>query len=95
VRTKRSVALTEAGTRFLASMEPALADIDKAAEDSADRGEVTGLMRINVPRIALKMALPKARLAAPAADRRNHSDDAMIDIVATPASGSARLCSGI
>jgi DNA-binding transcriptional LysR family regulator len=57
VRTKRSVALTEAGTRFLASMEPALADIDKAAEDSADRGEVTGLLRINVPRIALKMTL--------------------------------------
>lgn len=57
-RTTRSVALTEAGTRFLASVEPALADIEKAAEGlSAQRGEVTGLLRINTVRIALDMAL--------------------------------------
>ena len=53
-RTTRSVALTEAGTRFLASVGPALEDIDKAVEGvSAARGEVTGLLRINAPRVAV------------------------------------------
>jgi molybdenum-dependent DNA-binding transcriptional regulator ModE len=43
-RTTRSVSLTEAGARFLASVEPALADIHQAIERlTADRGEVTGL----------------------------------------------------
>src|ERR1700741_168659 len=57
-RTTRSVALTEAGARLVASVEPALADIGKAAESlNADRGEVTGLLRINTVRAALEMAL--------------------------------------
>src|SRR5580700_7787835 len=57
-RTTRSVALTEAGARFLAGVEPALGDIDKAIEGvAARRGEVTGLLRINTVRAALDMAL--------------------------------------
>jgi DNA-binding transcriptional LysR family regulator len=57
-RTTRSVSLTEAGARFLASVEPALGDIDKAIEGvAARRGEVTGLLRINTVRAALDMAL--------------------------------------
>src|SRR5260221_2464058 len=85
-RTTRSVALTEAGTRFLASVEPALADIDKAAEDlSAERGEVTGLLRINTVRVALDMALTPilAKLAwqHPRLTVEVYSDDAMVDIV--------------
>jgi DNA-binding transcriptional LysR family regulator len=48
-RTTRSVSLTEAGARFVAGIEPALADIGKAVEGlTAERGQVTGL-RINAP----------------------------------------------
>src|ERR1700757_971775 len=50
-RTTRSVSLTEAGTRFIAGVEPALVDIGKAVEGlSAERGQVTGLLRIDAPR---------------------------------------------
>lgn len=85
-RTTRSVSLTEAGTRFLASVEPALADIDKAAEGlAAERGEVTGLLRINTVRVALDMALTPilAKLAwqHPRLTVEVYSDDALVDIV--------------
>src|SRR5258707_2661149 len=57
-RTTRSVSLTESGARFLASVGSAIDDIDKAVEGlAAARGEVTGLLRINAPRIALEMEL--------------------------------------
>jgi DNA-binding transcriptional LysR family regulator len=57
-RTTRSVSLTEAGTRFIAGVEPALSDIEKTIEGlSAARGEVTGLLRIDAPRLVLDMAL--------------------------------------
>src|SRR5260370_28253136 len=57
-RTTRSVSLTEAGTRFVAGVEPALIDIEKTIEGlRAERGEVTGLLRIDAPRLVLDMAL--------------------------------------
>src|SRR6201987_656233 len=57
-RTTRSVSLTEAGARFIASVEPALTDIGKALEGlTAERGEVTGLLRIDAPRGVFEMAL--------------------------------------
>jgi DNA-binding transcriptional LysR family regulator len=85
-RTTRSVALTEAGARFLAGVEPALGDIDKAIEGvAARRGEVTGLLRINTVRAALDMALTPilAKLAwqHPGLTVEVYSDDALIDIV--------------
>ena len=50
-RTTRSVSVTEAGTRFIAGVEPALADIGKAVEGlTAECGQVTGLLRIEAPR---------------------------------------------
>ena len=49
-RTTRSVSLTEAGTRFIAGVEPALVDIGKTIEGlSAERGQLTGLLRIDAP----------------------------------------------
>jgi DNA-binding transcriptional LysR family regulator len=95
-RTTRSVALTEAGTRFLASIEPALADIDKAAEGlAAERGEVTGLLRINTVRVALDMALTPilAKLARqhPRLTVEVYADDAMVDIVARGFDAGIRL----
>jgi DNA-binding transcriptional LysR family regulator len=57
-RTTRSVSLTEAGARFVATLEPALADIGKTVEGlTAERNEVMGLLRIDVPRAAFDMAL--------------------------------------
>lgn len=95
-RTTRSVALTEAGTRFIASVEPALADIDKAAEGlAAERGEVTGLLRINTVRIALDMALTpilsKLAWQHPRLTVEVYSDDALIDIVARGFDAGIRL----
>src|SRR5271155_5596843 len=47
-RTTRSVSLTEAGARFISGVEPALADLSESVEGlTAERGEVTGLLRIN------------------------------------------------
>jgi DNA-binding transcriptional LysR family regulator len=96
VRTTRSVALTESGARFLASVAPALDDIDKAAEDlAAARGEITGLLRINAPRIALEMALTPilARLAwaHPRLTVEVHAEDAFVDIVAGGFDAGIRL----
>ena len=57
-RTTRNVSLTEAGARFVACVEPALTDIGQTVEGlTAERGEVTGLLRINAPRGAFDIAL--------------------------------------
>src|SRR5580698_10497736 len=52
-RTTRSVALTEAGAALLAELGPALDGIGDSLERlRAARGQVTGLLRLNVPRLA-------------------------------------------
>jgi DNA-binding transcriptional LysR family regulator len=57
-RTTRSVSLTEAGTRFVAGVASALTDIEKTVEGlNAERGEVTGLLRIDAARAVFEMAL--------------------------------------
>ena len=57
-RTTRNVSLTEAGARFVACVEPALTDIGQTVEGlTAERGEVTGLLRIDAPRGAFDIAL--------------------------------------
>jgi DNA-binding transcriptional LysR family regulator len=57
-RTTRSVFVTEAGARFIAGVEPTLADIGKAIEGlNAERGQVTGLLRIEAPRGVLDTLL--------------------------------------
>ena len=59
-RTTRSVSLTEAGARFVGGVEPALTDIGAAVEGlTAERGEVTGLLRIDAPRLVLELALTR------------------------------------
>jgi|SRR5579871_6181328 len=85
-RTTRSVALTEAGARFLASVGPALDDIDKAVEGmSARRGEVTGVLRINAPRVAVLMVLAPILAGLARAHPRLtvevHTNDAFVDII--------------
>jgi DNA-binding transcriptional LysR family regulator len=57
-RTTRSVSLTEAGARFVAGVEPALTDIETTVEGlRAERGEVTGLLRIDAARAVFEMVL--------------------------------------
>ena len=51
--------MTEAGARFVAGVEPALTDIGHTVDGlTAERGEVTGLLRIDLPLFAFEMALP-------------------------------------
>lgn len=95
-RTTRSVALTEAGERFIAAVAPALEDIGRAAESLADRrGELAGVLRLNAPRLAAPMAL--APVLAELARRHPrlvvelHSNDAFVDIVAAGFDAGVRL----
>jgi DNA-binding transcriptional LysR family regulator len=95
-RTTRSVSLTEAGVRFLAGLEPALADIHQAIERlTAERGEVTGLLRINTLRVVLDMALIPilATLARqhPRLTVEINADQTLVDIVAQGFDAGIRL----
>src|SRR6202043_2380873 len=95
-RTTRSVSLTEAGARFLAGLEPALADIHRAIETlTAERGEVTGLLRINTLRVVRDMALIPilATLARqhPRLTVEINSDLTLVDIVARGFDAGIRL----
>jgi DNA-binding transcriptional LysR family regulator len=59
-RNTRSVSLTEAGARFVAGVEPALTDIGQTVEGlTAERGEVTGMLRVDASRMVLEMALTR------------------------------------
>ena len=95
-RTTRSVALTEAGQRFLAGVAPALDDIGQAVEHlSAARGEVSGVLKLNASAVASQMALPAlfARLAVahPRLTVEVHNNDALVDIVAQGFDAGIRL----
>ncbi|MFT3928583.1 MAG: LysR family transcriptional regulator [Myxococcales bacterium] len=60
VRTTRSVALTDAGTRLLGEAAPALASAEQALLGmKTRRSEPAGLLRLNVPRIACQLGLPR------------------------------------
>ena len=95
-RTTRSVSLTEAGARLLGGVEPALADIHQAIERlTAERGEVTGLLRINTLRVVLDMALIPilATLARqhPRLTVEINADQTLVDIVAQGFDAGIRL----
>jgi len=95
-RTTRSVALTEAGERFLASVGPALEDIGAAVERlGAARGEVSGVLKLNSSRVASQMVLPPllARLAVshPKLTVEVHDNDALVDVVAGGFDAGIRL----
>jgi DNA-binding transcriptional LysR family regulator len=88
--------LTEAGERFIATVGPALA----AMEDSIERlrareGDVTGVLRINAPRLALPMALTPVLAAMarrfPALTVEITSDESLVDIVAAGYDAGVRL----
>lgn len=95
-RTTRSVALTEAGERFLASVAPALQDIVEAVERlGAARGEVSGVLKLNSSRVASQMVLPpllaRLALAHPKLTVEVHDNDALVDVVAGGFDAGIRL----
>jgi DNA-binding transcriptional LysR family regulator len=95
-RTTRSVSLTEAGARFVSGVELALADIGKAVEGlTAERGQVTGLLRISALAVVLEMALTPilATLARqhPRLTVELHANQSFVDIVAEGYDAGIRL----
>ena len=95
-RTTRSVSLTEAGTSFLNAIGPALATIEEAAEQvRSAKGTVTGVLRLSVPRLALRVAMTP--VIAEMAWRHPEliievvSDDRLVDIVAEGFDAGIRL----
>src|SRR5260221_5249133 len=96
VRTTRSVALTEAGKTFMSSVGPAMTAIEEAFERVMNaKGQVTGLLRLNIPRVALPIAITPviAEMARRHPDLTIEvtSDDGLVDIVAGGLDAGVRL----
>lgn len=95
-RTTRSVALTEAGAALIGSAGPALRDIQEQIEQiRAAKDKITGLLRLNVPNIALPIIITPAlrKMAGQFPDLRVEIfvDDAISDIVASGFDAGIRL----
>lgn len=86
-RTSRSIALTEAGRHLLERIGPALGDVADALDGiQAFRGRPAGLLRLNVPRVAIPLIIEPmlARFLATYPEIRLEiaSFDGLVDIVA-------------
>jgi DNA-binding transcriptional LysR family regulator len=96
LRTTRSVALTEDGAVFVDAAGRALDEIGETVERlQARSGRVTGLLRINAPRVALPMVvtpvLMELAVRHPDLTVEVASDDALTDIVAAGFDAGIRL----
>lgn len=96
LRTTRSVALTETGANFIAAIGPALATVEESIERlRSARGRVTGVLRLNAPRLALPLALTPAIVAMsrlhPDLTIEVTSDEGLVDIVAAGFDAGVRL----
>jgi DNA-binding transcriptional LysR family regulator len=95
-RTTRSVSLTEAGAALLATLGPALDGIAEGVERlRAARGQVTGLLRLNVPRIAQPLimtpVLTELARRHPGLTVESYGDESLTDIVAAGFDAGIRL----
>jgi DNA-binding transcriptional LysR family regulator len=85
-RTTRSVALTEAGRALLASLAPAMEEMDRAWERaSARKGRPRGLLRLNIPHVTQPILTPFiAEMARrhPDVTVELFTDDGLSDVVA-------------
>lgn len=95
-RTTRSVSLTEAGEAFLARALPALQAISEAAEATqALKDRVSGVLRLNAPRVAgpifLVDLLHELAGLYPDLTVEVTTEDALIDIVAQGYDAGIRL----
>src|SRR5690349_17634843 len=85
-RTTRSVGLTEAGTRFLERVGPAVGHLLAAVDDLSElRDRPSGVLRLNVPRVAcatlMEPVLPAFIRAYPEIRLDIALDDGFVDIV--------------
>ena len=60
VRNTRAVTLTEAGSEFLARLEPILADLDEAEQAARGTGELRGVLRVALgSSLAVREVIPR------------------------------------
>jgi DNA-binding transcriptional LysR family regulator len=95
-RTTRSVALTEAGTRFVASIGPAMAAVEESVERiRTTKGQVAGVLRLNAPRMALPLAITPVIVAMgrlyPELTIEVTADEGLVDIIAAGFDAGVRL----
>jgi DNA-binding transcriptional LysR family regulator len=95
-RSTRSVALTEAGERFVADIAPALAAIDGALENAGEQSaEVTGRLRLNMALGAAQMLLRPLFLEYwrrhPRVEIEITSDEALSDVIGQGFDAGIRL----
>jgi DNA-binding transcriptional LysR family regulator len=86
-RTTRSVSLTEAGEAFVRQAGAALEQLRDATEHVRSlQGQVSGLLRINAPRVSLPMVMTRLLVELnarhPELEVEVTTDDALVDIVA-------------
>jgi len=99
-RTSRSVALTDAGQRLLQNAGPAVDQaLDAMKTVTASPGEVTGRVRITVPRAAVQLIvaglLPGFVERYPKVEIEVYVDDHFVDIVAEGYDAGIRLVEAI
>ena len=99
-RTTRSVSPTQAGLHLLTRLKSALGSLDDALESVAGfRGQVTGTVRINAPRVAaaliVKDVLPLMAARHPEVSVDIVVEGALIDIVAGGFDAGVRLFESI
>jgi DNA-binding transcriptional LysR family regulator len=95
-RTTRSVALTEAGTNFVATIGPALARVEEGVERvRSSKGQVAGVLRLNTPRLALPLAITPTLTAMsrlyPDLTIEVTLDEGLVDIIAGGFDAGVRL----
>lgn len=94
-RTTRSVRLTDAGRDLLDAVEPGLRYLSDVSERlRADRGRISGTLRLNVPRVALPHLTPllvRAAEAHPDLTVEVIADEALTDIVGQGFDAGIRL----
>ncbi|HEX8470193.1 MAG TPA: LysR family transcriptional regulator [Brevundimonas sp.] len=94
-RTTRSISLTEAGSRLIDRLEPALSEVDAALAGVGTLGdEPAGTLRLNVPVSATRLVLPHivpAFLAAyPQIRMEVTAEDSFVDVLAAGADAGIR-----
>jgi len=95
-RTTRSVALTEAGNHLLGIIGPGFSQIEDGLDQfRANTGNVAGVLRLNVPRTALALAITPVIIELsqrfPQLTVEIAIDDASVDIIARGFDAGVRL----
>lgn len=95
-RTTRSVSVTEAGAALVATAAPALQDIGERMERiRAVKGQASGLLRLNTPRLALPLAVTRIVTAMaeryPGVTVELFTDERLADIVGEGFDAGIRL----